>query len=85
MLGGLSIWVIKHVSLWDGYYVWWDVNVEIVCCFFSISTREVLGKIGREYRGFEPLAGLQVSKKQNVSSPLTHKDSIMLGTSVIER
>ena len=25
MLGGLSVWVIIHVSLWDGYYVWWDV------------------------------------------------------------
>ena len=30
-------------------------------------------------RGFEPHSGLQVAKKQNVSSPLTRKDSILLG------
>ena len=30
-------------------------------------------------RGFEPHSGLQVSKKQNVSSPLTRKDSILWG------
>ena len=29
-------------------------------------------------RGFEPHAGLQVSKKQSVSSPLTRKDSVCL-------
>ena len=22
VLGGMSVWVIIHVSLWDGYYVW---------------------------------------------------------------
>ena len=32
-------------------------------------------------RGFEPHFGLQVSKKQNVSSPLTRKNSILWGTS----
>ena len=26
VLGGLSVWVIIHLSLWDGYYVWWDVK-----------------------------------------------------------
>ena len=36
-------------------------------------------------RGFEPHSGFQVSKKQNVSSPLTCEDSIILGASVIER
>ena len=28
-------------------------------------------------RGFEPHSDLHVSKKQNVSYPLTHKDSIL--------
>ena len=32
-------------------------------------------------RGFEPYSGLQVSKEQNVSSPLTRKDSILWGAS----
>ena len=36
-------------------------------------------------RGFEPHSDLEVSKKQNVSSPPTRKDSIMWGTSVTER
>ena len=40
-------------------------------------------KIGN--RGFEPHAGLQASKKQKVSSPLIRNDSILWGTSVIER
>ena len=35
--------------------------------------------------GFEPHSGLQVSKKQNVSSPLTREDSILWGASVTER
>ena len=35
-------------------------------------------------RGLEPHSG-QVSKRQNVSSPLTHNDSILWGTSVTER
>ena len=33
-------------------------------------------------RGFKPSSGLQVKKKQNVSSPLTRKDSILWGASV---
>ena len=41
------------------------------------------GKVGD--RGFEPHSGLQISKKQNVSSPLTRKDSILWGASVTER
>ena len=37
-------------------------------------------------RGFDPYYGLQVvSKKQNVSPPLTRTDSILWGTSVAER
>ena len=36
-------------------------------------------------RGFEPHFALQVSKKQNVSSPLTREDSILWGTSMTER
>ena len=36
-------------------------------------------------RAFEPHSGLQVSKKQNVSSALTQKDSIMWGSAVTER
>ena len=36
-------------------------------------------------RGFEPHPGLQVSKKQNVSSPLTRKDAILWRASVTER
>ena len=36
-------------------------------------------------RGLEPHSGLQVSKKQNVSFPLTRNDSILQGTSVTER
>ena len=36
-------------------------------------------------RGLEPHSGLQVSKKQNGSSPLTRNDSILWGTSVTER
>ena len=35
--------------------------------------------------GFEPLYGLQVSKKQNVSSPLTREDSILSGASVTKK
>ena len=35
--------------------------------------------------GLEPYSGLQVLKKQNVSSPLTHNDSILWGISVTER
>ena len=35
--------------------------------------------------GFEPHSGLQVSKKQNDSSPLTPKDIILWGASVTER
>ena len=31
-------------------------------------------------RGFEPHSGLQVSKKQNISSPLTRKKSILWGS-----
>ena len=34
--------------------------------------------------GFEPHSGLQVLKKQNVSSPLTHKDSLLWGNAVTE-
>ena len=36
-------------------------------------------------RGFEPQSGLRVSKKQNVSSPLTCNDSILWRASVTER
>ena len=36
-------------------------------------------------RGFEPRSGIQVLKKQNVSSPLTREDSILWGASVTER
>ena len=36
-------------------------------------------------RGFEPHSGLLVSKKQNVSSPLTRKDSILWGAFLDER
>ena len=39
-------------------------------------------------RGFEPHSGLQVSKKQNVSTLLIHKDSLLWGlwgASVTER
>ena len=36
-------------------------------------------------RGFEPHSGLQVLKKQHVSSLLTRKDSILCGASVVER
>ena len=38
-----------------------------------------------EDRGFEPHSGLRVSKKQNVSSPLTRNDSILWRASVTER
>ena len=34
---------------------------------------------------FEPPSGFQVSKKQNVSSPLTREDSILWRASVTER
>ena len=40
-------------------------------------------KVG--HRGYEPHSVLPVSKKQNVSSPLTRKDSILWGASVSER
>ena len=36
-------------------------------------------------RGFEARSGIQVSKKQNVSSPLTRKYSILWKASVTER
>ena len=36
-------------------------------------------------RGFEPHSGLKVSNKQNVSSPLTRKDSILWGDSERDR
>ena len=42
----------------------------------------LLGKSGD--RGFEPHSDSQVSKKQNASSPLTRKDSILQGASMIE-
>ena len=35
--------------------------------------------------GLEPHSGLQVSKQQNVSSPLTREDSMLWGAYVIER
>ena len=35
--------------------------------------------------GFVPRSGIQVSKNQNVSSPLTRKDIILWGASVTER
>ena len=38
-----------------------------------------------ENRGLEPCSGIQVSKKQNVSSPLTRNDSILWGASVSEK
>ena len=38
-----------------------------------------------EDRGLEPHSGLQVSNKQNVSSPLSREGSIMWRTSVTER
>ena len=40
-------------------------------------------KVG--YRRFESHSGLQVSKKKNVSSPLTRYDIILRGTSLVER
>ena len=36
-------------------------------------------------RGFESRSGIQVSKKQNVPSPLTREDSTLWGTTVTER
>ena len=36
-------------------------------------------------RGFEPHFDPEVSKKQNVYSPLTREDSILWGASVTER
>ena len=36
-------------------------------------------------RGFEPHSGLQVSKRQNVFSPLNRKDSILWGAPLTER
>ena len=36
-------------------------------------------------RGFEPRSGIQVLKKQNVSSLLTRKNSILWGVSVTEK
>ena len=38
-----------------------------------------------EDRGLEPHSNLQISKKQNVSSPLTRKNSILWLVSVNER
>ena len=35
--------------------------------------------------GFEPHSGLQVSRKQNVSSPTTRNDSIWLACSISDR
>ena len=35
--------------------------------------------------GFESRSGIQISKKQNVSSPLTPKDLILWGASVTKR
>ena len=36
-------------------------------------------------RGFESNSGPQVSKKQNVSSPLNHRDAILWAASMTER
>ena len=36
-------------------------------------------------RRFEPHSGLQVSKKQNASSPLTRRDSILWGAPICDR
>ena len=36
-------------------------------------------------RGFEPRSGIQVSKKQHVSSPITREDSILWGASLTGR
>ena len=40
MLGGLRVWVIIHVSLWDGYYVWWDVEWWKCFCTVSLGNTE---------------------------------------------
>ena len=45
--------------------------------------RCLLGNSGD--RGFEPRCGIQVSKKQTVSSLFTRKDSILWGASVTEK
>ena len=37
------------------------------------------------YRGFAPRSGIQVSKKQNISSQLTRKGSVLWEASVTER
>ena len=68
---------------------------EILCAISQIvmleklhfrNSRSVLLNLFRLLvRAFEPHCGLQVSKKQNVSSPLTRKDSILWGASVTKR
>ena len=39
MLGGLSVWVIIHVSLWDGYYVWWDDNSDTLFSNWALCSK----------------------------------------------
>ena len=45
----------------------------------SVVIKLPVWKVGS--RGFEPHSGIQVLKKQNVSSPLTRNGSIMQGNS----
>ena len=67
---------------------------EISLLFFLPSDGECPGAVVKELlqnswkvgnRGFKSHSGLQVSKKQNVSSPPIREDSTLWGTSVNER
>ena len=59
---------------------WTNVDVVKWSWWLKLPARKEVGD-----RGFEPLSGIQVSKKQNVSSPLTRRYSILWGASVTER
>ena len=66
-----------------------DFVFEDLCDMFKVSVGGGPGAVVKaaclESRWCEPNSGLQVSKKQNVPSPLTRKYSLLWGTSMSER
>ena len=60
-----------------------NVNTEFSCHHHFNSI--LFNRLGVGDRAFEPHSGLQVLKKENVSSPFTRKDSMFCGASVTAR
>ena len=69
------VWLIQQGLAWRPRCV--------KTCFQEDGLKLPVWKVGD--RGTGPRSGIQVSKKQNVSYPLTREDSILWGASVTER